>query len=535
MYGLGPNASFAFPSKPPPPKTPKEWEAVLQEVKQLYQNRQYKQCAARATDLLAATKGNNPEPIYESYLAFHAAVSFEYLGSTAHLFSSKKVTFLESALNSFLDCLSTLPTSTELPTKVNRVGATPPAREKVVALPSSPHTPPNRVEPERERTKTRETIWETASFDDLQRLIAKSLATQQATAREYAEYAQRVRAFAVEHRDESPFVRACLASTEGLERHPLFRLKLPSPSSDRQHPSTPKKALMPSPLKITKPDESGRVQPTLESPGSGTPTKPGKRHSVDWSLSALLLDSFLDEDPVIDVPDVQAKAELPGGAKLFLPRLNSNPQTPALDRFPYGRPDSSTLGIFDKLVHVPDAHQDDESDMPSTPCPSPRVRRQAPGRARSEQTVHDGHVQKASGSETPLDPVQMARTVKFNRHVEQVRSHIKDTVSELRVHLDRVLDIQHTRRARKMQRAQSFWSFTPAGSAEETEEAAPRESSLDAFGNPVNNETKEERIARLRAGGWKTVGLRNPESAWKGPHYYKEFCNMVLNELTLQE
>ncbi|KAJ5496055.1 hypothetical protein N7539_001171 [Penicillium diatomitis] len=533
MFGLGPNASFAFPSKPPPPKTPKEWQAVLQEVKQLYENRQYKQCAARATDLLAATKGNNPEPIYASYLAFHAAVSFEYLGSTAHLFSSKKVTFLESALNSFLDCLSTLPASAELPTKVNRVVATPPPREKVVALPSSPRTPSNRVKPE--RTPARETIWETASFDDLQRLIEKSLAIQQATAREYAEYAQRVRAFAAEHRDETPFVRACLASAEGLERHPLFRLKLPSPPSDRQHSSTPKKVLMPSPLKITKPDESRPVQPTREPPDSGTPSKPGKRDWVDWSSSALLPDSFLDEDPVIDKAGVQAKAELPGGEKLFVPRPNSNPQTPVVNQVYDIRPDSSTLGIFDNLIHVPDAHQDDESDMPSTPCPSPRIRRQAHGRARSEETAHDGYVQRASGSETPLDPVQMARTVKFNRHVEQVRSHIKDTVSELRVHLDRVLDIQHTRRARKMQRAQSFWSFTPAGSAEEAGEAAPRESSLDAFGNAVSNETKEERIARLRAEGWRTVGLRNPESAWKGSHYYKEFCNMVLNELTLQE
>lgn len=51
-----PIASFACPSSPLPPQTPTEWKADLMEVKRLYLQRQYKQCAARATELLEATK-----------------------------------------------------------------------------------------------------------------------------------------------------------------------------------------------------------------------------------------------------------------------------------------------------------------------------------------------------------------------------------------------------------------------------------------------------------------------------------------------
>ena len=51
-----PMASFAYPSSPLPPQTPREWKVVFMEVKRLYLERQYKQCAARATELLEVTK-----------------------------------------------------------------------------------------------------------------------------------------------------------------------------------------------------------------------------------------------------------------------------------------------------------------------------------------------------------------------------------------------------------------------------------------------------------------------------------------------
>lgn len=47
-----PIASFAPPATPPAPRTSSEWKASLLEVKSLYLERQYKQCAARSTEIL---------------------------------------------------------------------------------------------------------------------------------------------------------------------------------------------------------------------------------------------------------------------------------------------------------------------------------------------------------------------------------------------------------------------------------------------------------------------------------------------------
>lgn len=47
-----PITSFAPPATPPAPRTPSEWKASLLEVKSLYLERQYKQCAAHSTEIL---------------------------------------------------------------------------------------------------------------------------------------------------------------------------------------------------------------------------------------------------------------------------------------------------------------------------------------------------------------------------------------------------------------------------------------------------------------------------------------------------
>ena len=49
-----PSSSFNTPTSP---KTAKQWKAALKEVKLLYIQRQYKQCAARSTELLKSESG----------------------------------------------------------------------------------------------------------------------------------------------------------------------------------------------------------------------------------------------------------------------------------------------------------------------------------------------------------------------------------------------------------------------------------------------------------------------------------------------
>lgn len=132
-----------------------------------------------------------------------------------------------------------------------------------------------------------------------------------------------------------------------------------------------------------------------------------------------------------------------------------------------------------------------------------------------------------------VNPARAAQIVRFNRGIEFLREQVKSNITEIQQHVDHVEEIQRARRSRKMQRAVSFWSFSPIKVEEGAEEKQTQEPVMDQFGNILVKETKPQRISRLRAEGWNTVGLRSPRSTWKGARYYQEFCNMVLNELCL--
>jgi len=130
-------------------------------------------------------------------------------------------------------------------------------------------------------------------------------------------------------------------------------------------------------------------------------------------------------------------------------------------------------------------------------------------------------------------PTRMAHIVKFNREIEFLRSQVKANISDVQKHVEKVPKIQRARRARKMQRQASFWTFSPVIPEEEVEVEPEPELIMDRFGNVFTKETKQQRIARLRADGWSTVGLRSPRSTWKGARYYQDFCNMVLMEMSM--
>jgi hypothetical protein len=83
-----------------------------------------------------------------------------------------------------------------------------------------------------------------------------------------------------------------------------------------------------------------------------------------------------------------------------------------------------------------------------------------------------------------------------------------------------------------MKPSKSFWSFDSKGLSknDDYDEDGEKMKKDLAFAAPgsVLNETKKERIARLKADNWMTVGLRNPIRGWKGSEYYENFCNEVL-------
>jgi hypothetical protein len=125
----------------------------------------------------------------------------------------------------------------------------------------------------------------------------------------------------------------------------------------------------------------------------------------------------------------------------------------------------------------------------------------------------------------------MAQIAKFNRGVDFLRSQVNANISDVRRHVEKVAEIQRVRRARKIRRAASFWSFSPVTQAEGGKVDLEPELIMDELGNVLAKESKEQRIARLRADGWTTVGMRSPRSTWKGAWYYQELCNVVLTEM----
>lgn len=160
-------------------------------------------------------------------------------------------------------------------------------------------------------------------------------------------------------------------------------------------------------------------------------------------------------------------------------------------------------------------------------------------RVMETPSLTSSHERKNNSNEdntTDVSPARAAQIVRFNRGIEFLREQVKSNITEIQQHVDHVEEIQRARRSRKMQRAVSFWSFSPVKDEEGAEEKKQtQEPVMDQFGNILVGETKLQRISRLRAEGWNTVGLRSPRSTWKGARYYQEFCNMVLNELCLDK
>ncbi|KAE8140010.1 hypothetical protein BDV38DRAFT_269414 [Aspergillus pseudotamarii] len=93
---------------PSVPRSSQQWKAALHDVKLLYIQCQYKQCAARATELLE--KAREPlHPVYKTYLYFYSAVCYEEMGRAAHKYSGTKVPLLQGALDRFDICSTVLP------------------------------------------------------------------------------------------------------------------------------------------------------------------------------------------------------------------------------------------------------------------------------------------------------------------------------------------------------------------------------------------------------------------------------------------
>ncbi|KAE8149775.1 hypothetical protein BDV25DRAFT_130108 [Aspergillus avenaceus] len=90
------------------PRTSAQWKSVLGQVKQMWYGRQYKQCVARAEQLLDKAVGPI-DPVHKTYLYLYIACSYEEMGRAAHKYSSTKIPLLRTALDHFASCSTVFP------------------------------------------------------------------------------------------------------------------------------------------------------------------------------------------------------------------------------------------------------------------------------------------------------------------------------------------------------------------------------------------------------------------------------------------
>ncbi|KAK2757070.1 hypothetical protein FQN54_005039 [Arachnomyces sp. PD_36] len=96
------------------PSNGEEWKIVLKNVKVLYLQRHYKQCASRSTDILKGARAPI-NPIYKVYLHYYRAISYEILGRSAHNYSSNKVPMLNWARDDYIECSKCIPELLSIP------------------------------------------------------------------------------------------------------------------------------------------------------------------------------------------------------------------------------------------------------------------------------------------------------------------------------------------------------------------------------------------------------------------------------------
>ncbi|TQB71900.1 hypothetical protein MPDQ_007205 [Monascus purpureus] len=133
---------------------------------------------------------------------------------------------------------------------------------------------------------------------------------------------------------------------------------------------------------------------------------------------------------------------------------------------------------------------------------------------------------------TSVTPICPPTSRRYSNSICALLSQVKSNISAIYSLIDDVTEAQRIRRACKIRRSASFWSFSPAKDDSRTQQGRNGTSSRSGS-DAMGIENKEQRIARLRAEGWKTVGLKSGRRGWKGVEYYRAYCESVLNELYL--
>jgi hypothetical protein len=436
--------SISFPSTPRP-HTLDEWKDALNGVKQLYVQRQYKQCQMRSMELLAAAKkpvepvrafelyttvacltylALQINPVHKTYLHFYTALAYEFQGRAAHVYSSNKISLLRLSLDHFITCNAALPGLIPLRRLQEKHNMSVYAKDSSCEYGFFP-------------SPVRQSL-----VSNINRMIDSSLLSA----------------------GEDPFI-----SDRGPSSELPATLSLYKPPPDTKENKNGR--LFPSPLRIRKP-------------------------SVDIATSSNSAATTRDHSSKTIFRSECSNGSLPPPLPLkIIPasRLNSNNQRPN------------------------NAFQ-----------PKPLLSKHTITSTPKAQKITNKHHEPISFDHAPA-------ISRFNNNIEFLRSQITSSITSLQSQIDHITELQQARRARNMQRCASFWTFSPVTQHDLSDQLEDNgcEKIVDYFGQPLRKESKEQRIARLRAEGWHTVGLRSCRSTWKGAEYYQEYCNAVLDELYL--
>lgn len=179
---------------------------------------------------------------------------------------------------------------------------------------------------------------------------------------------------------------------------------------------------------------------------------------------------------------------------------------------------------------------------------------------------------------TPQSTASRNSPTRVTTQITSLATQLTTNIDSVTTLIEKTAELQRVHRATKNHRLASFWSFTPvlqsataadnargsssstsrssssgstntntkstststststsvSGCSSRTSSSAARTSNGGAGSHASHtavDDSKRERIERLRKEHWKTVGIRSPERGWKGAEYYERLCGVALAEL----
>ncbi|KAI9375477.1 hypothetical protein BJX61DRAFT_549357 [Aspergillus egyptiacus] len=491
--------SSIFETSTPVPSSPAQWRTVLQEIKLLYTQRQYKRCLARSSFLLRSAR-EPIHPVHKTYVYFYSAISYEAMGRYAHDYSRNKIPLLHSALDCFVTCLAGLPAV--LPAGKDTaypgidasagggegigVNAVNPLRRGSYNLDISSREPGTETEPKRgpeeEKVPARNFSETSLSFSPALSRSPSPLFSTRTSARA--------------SRSTTPTEGIVTSITDIIDKTLDCACADDPFLSDYDCDDT-----------VETQRHSGTQEDNHnEDSDLGSVSKAPRQGNEGDEQTACAVNSDQEKEKLKPSPLHVRKPSKP--LPLVLPSINTTTTTTSTSTGKSIRPRPPPFRLLIK---------------PSIPSPAPDAS-ESIGVCKSRQK---------NTSKTPTrHPTSLKTSRSTNRNIASLHTQLTSSISSVKTIIREATALQEARAAsrRSMQRSVSFWSFSPV---EHPEGSTRSQETTTQTKSCSRRETKDERIARLRADGWRSVGLRNAERGWKGVEYYKELCGRALDELYL--